>query len=134
QLRASERRYRTVIENSTDAITLLDKCGNILYASSSVKGVMGAEPDELLGTNAFRYTDREDLGRVLADFKGLVAKPGRSIESSYWITDAKGGHRCVEGRGRSLTGDTGSTEVLLNFRDVTSRKLSERRLMAKSAV
>lgn len=134
QLRASERRYRTVIENSTDAITLVDKSGNILYASPSVKNVMGLEPKELIGTNAFRYIDREDLSRIVQDFKGLVAKPDRSIEASYWITDTKGSRRCVEGRGRSLIGDSGSVEVLLNFRDVTGRKLSERRLAAKSAV
>ncbi len=134
QLRASERRYRSVIENSTDAISLVDKNGNILYASPSVKSILGLEPQELVGTNAFRYIDREDLGRILKDFKHIVAKPDRSIEASYWITDAKGIHRCLEGRGRSLIGDSGSVEVLLNFRDVTGRQLSERRLAAKSAV
>jgi len=134
KLQASERRYRTLIENSTDAITLLDKKGTILYASPSSKELLGLESQDIVGTNAFRYIDREDLGRILGDFKRLADKPGRSLEESYWLTDSNGSRRYVEGRGISFLADSGAVEVLLNYRDSTAKEMNQRRHSAKSSV
>jgi PAS domain S-box-containing protein len=134
QLQASEHRHRTLIENSTDAIALLDQKGTVLYASPSTRVLLGVEPQELVGTNAFRYIDREDLPRIIRDFRKLSEAPNQTIESSYWLTDLNGGHVFVEGRGTSFADDAGVIQVLLNYRDITHRELSRRRLTAKSAV
>jgi PAS domain S-box-containing protein len=134
KIQASERRYRTLIENSTDVIMLIDRAGNIRYASPSARSLFAEAPEALEGTNAFRYIDRGDLARILKDFRSLTAEPGLSVESSYWILDTKGKRHFVEGRGTSVADDLGEIQVLLNFRDVTAGQLAERRLLAKGAV
>ncbi len=46
-LRQSEEKYRSLIEQHADAITLFDKAGNILDANSSATGLLGYSKDEL---------------------------------------------------------------------------------------
>src|SRR5207248_1155807 len=48
-LQASERRFRALIENSADAVTLVAADGTLRYASPSTARVLGYSPDELLG-------------------------------------------------------------------------------------
>ena len=48
-LRASEKRFRALIENSTDAITLLDASGNGIYDSPSAPGMLGYGPEDCIG-------------------------------------------------------------------------------------
>ena len=48
-LRESELRYRSVWENSTDAVLLLDLSGVIRFANPAVSGVFGWDPAHLVG-------------------------------------------------------------------------------------
>jgi PAS domain S-box-containing protein len=49
-LKASEERFRTLIEESTDAIAILDAGGNLLYESPSMERVTGYKLEDWLGT------------------------------------------------------------------------------------
>ena len=42
--------FRSVVENSPDAITVVNVQKVILYVSSSITGLLGYEPRELVGT------------------------------------------------------------------------------------
>ena len=44
-LRESEEYFRTIIQNSSDIILILDKLGTITYASPSVEHLLGYGPD-----------------------------------------------------------------------------------------
>jgi GAF domain-containing protein len=50
----SEERFRALIEHSSDAVTLLDALGTILYTGPSTERVLGYESEELIGTDAFK--------------------------------------------------------------------------------
>ena len=54
-LRASEQYFRSLIENISDIITILSIDGTILYESPSVKQILGFQPGELIGKNAFDF-------------------------------------------------------------------------------
>ena len=43
-----------LVEHSSDAITLLDEAGTVLYANPSAVAMLGTPPDEMLGSNVFR--------------------------------------------------------------------------------
>jgi PAS domain S-box-containing protein len=67
--------FRTLIENSSDAIFLVNAKTEIMYANASTAKVLGYQPEELLGRNGLELVhpqDREDSGRVL---KEVLAKP-----------------------------------------------------------
>ncbi|HEY0372972.1 MAG TPA: response regulator, partial [Thermoanaerobaculia bacterium] len=49
-LRESERRFRALIEHSSDLLTVLDAGGRIVYESPSVERLLGLTAGELMGT------------------------------------------------------------------------------------
>ena len=60
--------FRSLIENSPDAISLIDQGGEILYGSPSTGGILGYRPEELVGRNCLDLThpaDRDDYSRAL---------------------------------------------------------------------
>ena len=52
-LRASERRFRALLENSWIGITMLSAEATILYINQSVTRILGFGVEELVGQNAF---------------------------------------------------------------------------------
>jgi DNA-binding NtrC family response regulator len=51
-LRQSEEHFRTLIENSSDIITVLDARGRILFQSPSIERILGYDTEELVGRTA----------------------------------------------------------------------------------
>src|SRR5438105_2963383 len=52
-LRQNEERLRSLIENATDIITVLNRDGTRRFVSPSVQHSLGYEPQELIGKNPF---------------------------------------------------------------------------------
>src|SRR5215470_5845247 len=48
-----EKRFRALIENSSDAIFLMNRDCKLIYASASTKRVLGYEPETLIGRDRF---------------------------------------------------------------------------------
>ena len=52
-LRASEERFRALSEQASDLVSLLDRDGTIRYASPSHRPLLGYDPADVEGTDAF---------------------------------------------------------------------------------
>src|SRR5262249_7768200 len=52
--RQSEERFRRLVQNPSDIITVVDVQGNVVYESSSLERVLGHRAEERVGTNIFR--------------------------------------------------------------------------------
>ena len=76
-LRASERRFRALIEHSSDVITLLDPSGTVLYASESSQPVLGYASTENVGRSVFELVHPEDQARAFELFAELMQEPRR---------------------------------------------------------
>lgn len=61
QLASSEARFRSLVQNSSDIVAVLDSRSIFTYVSPAVTGVLGYRPDELVGTRMFSLlpNDRE---------------------------------------------------------------------------
>ena len=59
QLR-SERRFRKLVEYSSDVITLLDGTGTVLYSTQSLKPTLGYGPGEMVGHSVFELVHPDD--------------------------------------------------------------------------
>src|SRR3990170_4349624 len=60
-LKESEEYFRSLIENVSDVITVIDSAGTILYESPSIERLLGYKPEELLGRSAFELVHPEEL-------------------------------------------------------------------------
>ncbi|NVM20887.1 MAG: response regulator [Desulfobacterales bacterium] len=64
QLRESEKKYSTLVENSPDIIYTLGPEGNFTFVDGAVEDLLGFTPQELLGKHFTSIVYPEDMGRA----------------------------------------------------------------------
>ena len=63
-LRASEERFRSLVQNSSDVISIVDADGGVRYHSESVRRVLGYDPAELVDGDPLTLVHPDDRERV----------------------------------------------------------------------
>jgi len=127
-LAASERRFRSLVQNSSDLVTIVAPDGTILYASDSAERIVGYSPPALVGTSLLDYLGPEDVTQV----RGLLLNGnGRSNVAGpveFTLRRADGSPVWLEAVGTNLLTDSTIRGIVLNARDVSERKLADREL------
>jgi diguanylate cyclase (GGDEF)-like protein/PAS domain S-box-containing protein len=119
QEREREEHFRSLVQHSSDLITLVGPDGMVRYFSPSVTRMLGYQPDELTGTPLTSLVHPDDVPATLAALRSF--ENGRPVESR--LRHARGGWRHVESTFSHRDG-----LVVLNTRDVSERKELERQL------
>lgn len=122
RLLSAETRFRYLIENSSDAITLVDAKGNALYVSPSVERIFGFPAEELLGSgmrmDIIHPDDHETVGRI---FRSALERPGQTVRGMYRFRHRNGSWRWVEATVNNLLENPSVEALVANLRDVTER-------------
>jgi PAS domain S-box-containing protein len=121
----SERRFRALIEKSSDAIVLLDARGHALYASPATSSVLGFAPEEIVGRDFTSLIHPEDLRAVLDARSTLHATPGTQVMRHVRLRHKDGTWRHVHGTGTNLLEDPAVRAVVGNYRDLTEQRALE---------
>ena len=99
-LKKSDERFRSLVQNASDTFMILEADGTIQYQSPSVERVLDYRPEDLVGKNAFDYIHPDDAGRVLDTFSSLVENPGDALAPvEYRFRHADGSWRYLESVG-----------------------------------
>jgi PAS domain S-box-containing protein len=72
ELQHREARFRSLIENSSDLIAILNADGCISYLSPSIEGILGYPRDAVMGRRAFDFVHPEDRDRVHSMFNTCI--------------------------------------------------------------
>ncbi len=128
----SEARYRTLVQNSSDVVIIVDSDEGVTYASPALHHVLGREPDELIGTLGLDFMHPDDLADVRVSLDKL-REPGVRLELTVRVRHADGSWRWVEASVTNLTDNAEIQGVLCNFRDVTDRHEAQAALLASEA-
>ena len=127
QLRQSEQRFRALIEQSADAIVLIDTQGRVLYLSPSTTRVLGYMLEELIGRKVLEMIHPDDWETILALLAAIVQEPGKSLSAEFRVRCRDGTFRWMEGTGTNLLADPNVGAIVGNYRDITERKQAEER-------
>ena len=119
-LRASEERFRSLVQNSMDAIALYAADGSILYHSPAVSRILGYEPEDIYAL--VHVGDREQLR---ADFAALLQTAGSSVQRDRRYRHHDGSYRWIESVATNLLHVPSVGAVVDNFRDITERRRAE---------
>jgi PAS domain S-box-containing protein len=125
-LQRSERRFRAMIERSSDVELLHDPVtGTIVYASPSLERVLGYRPDELVGKRSSHllHPDHVDEQRRLS--ADLNQEPGKVLTTEVMLRHKDGSWRWVENTLTNMLNEPSVNAVVMNVRDITERKLAE---------
>ena len=125
-LRASESRYRELVDNLSDVVVETDIEGRILFVSPRVEDVFGFRPEEMVGKKFMEFVHPDDMDKARATVSDLSwEKP--SFEFEFRRTHRDGRFIQVSTHGR-LVMAAGSQRVVAIVEDITSRKKAEESL------
>jgi len=124
---SSERRYRALLANVADMVTISDRAGNCLYASPATERVSGYTPEEFVAGNPFDSIHPEDRPRCEEALGRLASNPGLSLDLEHRVRHEDGTWRWVEGTFTSLLDDPDVGGLSATVRGITVRKRAEER-------
>jgi diguanylate cyclase (GGDEF)-like protein/PAS domain S-box-containing protein len=126
--RASEARFSTLVQNSSDLITVLSADNTIMYQSPSIERVLGYTAEEVTGrpfAELLHPNEQERLLRRLTDGAGAN---GRAEVIDCLLAHKDGDLRHFEILHTDLLADSAVGGVVLNGRDVSERRAFEEQL------
>ena len=126
-----ERRFRALVQSSSDLVFAVDTTSTVTYASPSCTKVLGYEPGELLGSNTGTLVHENDIEHLRGTLGQTVEIPGSSVEFSIRVRHHNGTWRWLEGLATNLLEDPAVAGMVINARDVTERRA---RLECQSAI
>jgi PAS domain S-box-containing protein len=124
-LKQSEEKFRLLVQNSTDMILVVEKGGEIKYASPSIEKVLGLLPEEQLGKNVYDFLHPDDVARIRQEFAENAGVPGNLLKVEHWTQKSDGTYIYVESVLNNLLHDPLVKGIVINSRDVTDRKFAD---------
>src|SRR5258706_548266 len=129
ELMDTEEKYRLIIQNSTDVITLIDSQGIIKYQSPALEKITGFAPYELSGKSVIDFIHPEDSVRVSQQLLNGISRDGKTSPLiSHRILHKNGSWVCIESHGTSHLAMPGINGIIINSRDVTEREIQRKQL------
>jgi two-component system cell cycle sensor histidine kinase/response regulator CckA len=127
---AGEEQFRSLIENTSDIISVLDADGVIRYLSPSVERVLGFQPAELVGTSGFDCFHPDDLSRARRAFAQTLRQPGACWPIEQRFRHKDGSWRVLETIANNQLSDPAIRGIIVSGHDITDRKRTEEQLVS----
>jgi len=126
-LRASEEKYRNVVENTKDSIVITDLKGNVLFGNEATEELIGYTLENGVRMNVRQVTPLKYWPKSLAML--LKAKQGKQIPHFESMIKRKDGTLIqVESGGQAIFKNGKAVGVQIITRDITQRKEMEEKL------
>jgi diguanylate cyclase (GGDEF)-like protein/PAS domain S-box-containing protein len=123
-----ERWFRSLVQNSSDVVTVVDEEGRIAYQTPSVKRVFGYEPDSLVGHLLETIVPPGDADALRETLTRAAANPGSITEFAVKMRHQYGEWCDTESTITSLVDDPGVRGLVFNTRDTSAQQELEARL------
>jgi diguanylate cyclase (GGDEF)-like protein/PAS domain S-box-containing protein len=127
-LRASEGRFRSLVQRASDLTIVTDDRGVVTYVSPAVEPVIGHRPKDVLDMPLLVHVEPTQRADVATAITLLAEQPGlvRTIELRLCTRDGR--VRSIEAVCQNLVDDPDVGGLVWNGRDVTERRALETEL------
>jgi len=102
ELHKARMRFQLLVEESTDAIFILDRDATVTYASPVTERILGIQPEDLIGTSRSDLIHEDDLEKVERKFQKLKDHPKGRITVKFRFQNLRNSVNQVEARARNL--------------------------------
>ena len=121
-VRATNERFRALVEHTSDGISLLDAQGRIIYESPSTSRVMGFPEGERLGQDIIDMFHPDDTHIARRAMQKLLQSPGNVQSVECRCIHKDGTWRWIEAVATNMLHEPSVHAIIANFRDVTERR------------
>ncbi len=128
-LKEKEKKFRTLINKSSEVIMLIDENLDIYFISDSIKSVLDRDPKDILDQSAIDLIEelvhKEDVEGFTEALKECIQDEKHVLRMEVRYMHNDGTWHWIEAEGRNRLSDPVVKGVVINFRDITYHKLSE---------
>lgn len=122
-LKEQQKYYSSLVENSSDVISIIEKDGTIRYQSPSVEKIFGYKPEEMIGKNFNEFIHPDESSFMSKDFTEFVRKRGSiGTLTEYRVKHKKGNWIYCESTRNNQLENPFIRGVIANTRDISERK------------
>jgi PAS domain S-box-containing protein len=131
----SDRWLRSVVENTSEIVSIVDPDGTLRYANPAWERILGYDPAEVVGKmNVLDLVHLDDLPLVLEETEKTLSAGGVATnKAEYRFRRKDGSWRWMESVGTYLLDDPHVKGVVVQTRDITERKEAEEALERSEA-
>jgi diguanylate cyclase (GGDEF)-like protein/PAS domain S-box-containing protein len=127
-LQEGEARFRALVQNSFDIITIHDSNGVTMYESPAASRILGYPPGALIGKIPFETLHPKDVARARDAFEALLRGEASVAPVVMRFRHADGSWIHLEALGNNLLDHPGIRGIVLTSRDITERKRAEEKV------
>ncbi|MDQ3855822.1 MAG: PAS domain-containing protein, partial [Chloroflexota bacterium] len=133
-LRQSEERFRSLIQNASDIVTVLDSELRMRYSSPAIVRVLGYSAEDDMGTVGMARVHPDDVPALQEVIRRSQRHPHAPYTVEAHIQHANGSWRLMELTFNNLLEDEAVRGIVINSRDITERKRAETALLRRDAI
>ncbi len=125
-----EARFRSLIENSSDLICILNPDATLSYISPSLEHMLGYAPEDVvIGSGLTDYIHPEETSEFIETFRKLVRSSiPAPVSMQLRVRHKKGMWHILEGTASNQINDPAIKGIIINAHDITMRKQAEQEL------
>ena len=117
--------FQSLVENSPDAISVIDRQGQVLYSSAANRDLFGYNPSELVGRDCMERIHPEDQERSSQSLQEVMVKPPGPCRWDARIRCKDGNYCWVESTVSNLLSDLEVHAIVLQQRNIHDRRVAE---------
>jgi PAS domain S-box-containing protein len=134
QLSLREERLRALIENGFEGVAILDALARVQYLSPSVLHIIGKSLEEIRAVYGFKAIHPKDFELVQETFLKIIQEPQQKHHLVVRFLSPKGAYIWVELIAQNFLDNKAINGIVVNWRDITERKLQEEQLQKSEAL
>gem|GEM_PF-1414331 len=121
----NEKRFRALIEKSSDMEALSTKEGKMIYGSPAITEVLGYSLEEFCHLYSFDTIHPDDIAGFIEKRNGIMEIPGKSFTNQNRFRHKNGSWIWCEGSITNMLHEPGVNALVSNFRDISEKKITE---------
>lgn len=128
-----EQRFKALVQEGSDMISILDAEGNYIYTSPTTTYILGISPEEFESKSVFEFIHPEDIERCIECLK-QIATEKKVIVPPFRFLNGQREWRWIETVLTNMLDNPAVQGLVANSRDITKQKEEEHRLKLLESV
>jgi PAS domain S-box-containing protein len=124
----TEQRFRAMVNNSVDVMTVIDRHGTIVFGTEATTRVFGYAMKDFMDKPLKKFIHPDDLSNVTAKLAECMTVPGKIVSVIYRFRHLDGHYVDVESIGQNFLEEASIRGIVINTRDMTERVRDEREI------
>ena len=132
-LHQSEERFRSLVQNASDIISVITADGIVCYTSLSIKQILSNEPGNWLGKKVVHLVHPDDIVKAKKFLQQVLNSSVTNFTAEFRLQHADGSWRDFEVIANNLLTEPTVAGIVITYYDITERKRTESALRSSLA-